>query len=52
MGRRRRGYGRRDLIKKWVVNIIHNQHTDEELPISVDPDSGKFWCEFPEDPNE
>lgn len=38
----------RKLVKKWIVDTYRHEVTDVEIPISVDPEEGFFWAEYPE----
>lgn len=40
--------GKRKFLKKWVVDHVHDDYADRDVPISVDPKEGGFWTEYPE----
>lgn len=35
------------FIKKWVVDHVHDEYADRDIPVSVDPKAGGFWAEYP-----
>lgn len=40
--------GKRKFLKKWVVDHVHDDYADRDVPVSVDPKAGGFWAEYPE----